>query len=144
MTTLPPEPWHTVNIDFSGPFPGGSYLLVIIDAYSRFPEVEIVSSTSAKSTVLKLERILATHGIPKVLKSDNGPPFQSHEFSVYLKELGITHKPSSPLWPQGNGLAENFMKPLVKASYPTCHDWQVTGRVAIQPSASNKITPCVV
>jgi hypothetical protein len=52
-------------------------MLVVIDAYSRFPEVEIVSSTSAKSTILKLERIFATHGIPKVLKSDNGPPFQS-------------------------------------------------------------------
>ncbi|CAB4036465.1 Transposon Tf2-9 poly [Paramuricea clavata] len=127
MTTLPPQPWHTVNIDFCGPFLGGSYLLVIIDAYSRFPEVEIVSSTSAKSTILKLERIFATHGIPKVLKSDNGPPFQSHEFSLYLKELGIKHKPSSPLWPQGNGQAENFMKPLVKAVKSAHHenkDWK--------------------
>ncbi|CAB3998121.1 uncharacterized protein K02A2.6-like, partial [Paramuricea clavata] len=127
MTTLPPQPWHTVNIDFCGPFLGGSYLLVIIDAYSRFPEVEIVSSTSAKSTILKLERIFATHDIPKVLKSDNGPPFQSHEFSLYLKELGIKHKPSSPLWPQGNGQAENFMKPLVKAVKSAHHenkDWK--------------------
>ena len=127
MTTLPPQPWHTVNIDFCGPFLGGSYLLVVIDAYSRFPEVEIVSSTSAKSTILKLERIFATHGIPKVLKSDNGPPFQSHEFRLYLKELGIKHKPSSPLWPQGNGQAENFMKPLVKAVKSAHHenkDWK--------------------
>ncbi|CAB4020398.1 Transposon Tf2-9 poly [Paramuricea clavata] len=108
-------------------YPGGSYRLVIIDAYSRFPEVEIVSSTSAKSTILKLERIFATHGIPKVLKSDNGPPFQSHEFSLYLKELGIKHKPSSPLWLQGNGQAENFMKPLVKAVKSAHHenkDWK--------------------
>ncbi|CAB4013330.1 Transposon Tf2-9 poly [Paramuricea clavata] len=92
MTTLPPQPWHTVNIDFCGPFLGGSYLLVIIDAYSRFPEVEI-----------------------------------SHEFSLYLKELGIKHKPSSPLWPQGNGQAENFMKPLGKAVKSAHHenkDWK--------------------
>jgi transposase InsO family protein len=105
-----------VNIDFCGPFLGGSYLLVIVDAYSRFPEVEIVSSTSAKSTILKLERIFATHGIPKVLKSNNVPPFQSHQLSLYLKELGIKHKPSSPLWLRRNGQAENFMKPLVKAA----------------------------
>ena len=32
MTTLPPAPWHTLNIDFCGPFPGGAYLLVVIDA----------------------------------------------------------------------------------------------------------------
>ena len=112
MTTLPPRPWYTVNIDFCGPFPGGAYLLVVVDAYSRFREVEVVSSTSAQSTILKLKRIFATHGIPEVLKSDNVPPFQSHVFHQFLKDHGI--KPSSPLWPQGNGGTENFMKPLVK------------------------------
>ena len=45
MTSLPPAPWHMVNIDFCGPFPTGEYLLVLIDAYSRFPEVDIVHST---------------------------------------------------------------------------------------------------
>jgi transposase InsO family protein len=122
MTTLPPQLWLTVNIDFCGPFQGGSYLLVIIDAYSGISRGGNCKSTSAKSTILKLERIFATHGIPKVLKSDNGPPFQSHEFSLYLKELGIKHKPSSPLWPQGNGQAENFMKPLVKAVKSARHE----------------------
>ena len=45
MTTLPPKPWHTVNVDFCGPFPTGEYLLVVMDVYSRFPEVEIMRST---------------------------------------------------------------------------------------------------
>ena len=50
MSSLPPEPWHTVHMDYCGPFPMGEYLLVLIDAYSRFPEVEIVNSTAAKGT----------------------------------------------------------------------------------------------
>ena len=54
MSVLPPEPWHTLNIDFCAPFPTGEYLLVVIDAYSRFPEVEIVTSTSARATIPKL------------------------------------------------------------------------------------------
>ena len=115
MTVLPPEPWHTVNVDFCGPFPTGEYLLVVIDAYSRFPEVEIVTSTSAKTTIPKLERIFATHGIPKILKSDNGPPFSSAEIRSFMDENGPVHKRITPLWPQANGQAESFMKPLTKA-----------------------------
>lgn len=42
MSCLPPEPWHTVHADFCGPFPTGEYLFIIIDAYFRFPEVEII------------------------------------------------------------------------------------------------------
>ena len=114
-----PEPLRYDNItsttDFCSPFSGGAYLLVVIDAYSRFPEVEIVSSSSAQSTILKLKRIFATHCIPEVLKGNNDLSFQSHTFHLFLKIHGIKHKPSSPLWPQGNGEAENFMKPLVKA-----------------------------
>ena len=45
MSPLPPEPWHTVHIDSGGPFPTGEYLLVAIDAYSRFPEVAGSHST---------------------------------------------------------------------------------------------------
>jgi transposase InsO family protein len=114
MTTLPPHPWHTVNVDFAGPFPTGEYLLVVIDAYSRFSEVEIVHTTAARGTIGKLDRIFSTHGIPKVLKSDNGPPFSSTEFKVFVQERGIRHQKSTPLWPQANAEAENFMKPLTK------------------------------
>ena len=74
MNALPPSPWHTVHIDFCGHFPDGQYLLVVIDAYSKFPEVDFVNSTSASATLPKLERIFATHGIPHFVRSDNAPP----------------------------------------------------------------------
>ena len=48
--------------------------MVVIDEYSRFPEVEIVTSTPARSTIPKLVAIFARKGIPDVLKSDNRPP----------------------------------------------------------------------
>ena len=115
MTKLPPAPWHTVNIDFLGPLPTGEYLLVVIDAYSRFPEVEIVTSTSAKSTIPKLEGIFARHGIPEILISDNGPPFSSSEIQEFMRETGPVHRRITPLWPQANAQAETFMKPLTKA-----------------------------
>jgi len=127
MSSLPPEPWHTVHIDFCGPFPSGEYLLVVIDAYSRFPEVDVVHSTKATSTISKLERIFATHGIPRVIKSDNGPPFTSHEFHLYVTEIGVKHQKITPHWPQANSEAENFMKPLTKAlraAYTEKKNWK--------------------
>ena len=127
MSPLPPEPWHTVHIDFCGPFPTGEYLLVVIDAYSQFPEVDIVCSTAAKGTISKLERIFATHGIPRTIRSDNGPPFSSHEFRSYMAEIGTQHQRITPLWPQANSEAENFMKPLTKTIRAACtenKDWR--------------------
>ena len=38
-------PWYHVGIDFLGPIPDSQYLLVVIDKYTKFPEVEIVHST---------------------------------------------------------------------------------------------------
>ena len=68
MNELPLEPWHTVHLDFCGPFPTGEYVLVATDAYSRFPEVEIIRSTSATVTLSKLEKIFSTHGLTGNLK----------------------------------------------------------------------------
>ena len=85
------------------------------DALTRFPEVEIIKSTSAEITIPKLERLFATHGLPKVVKTDNGPPSPDVQFYKFMKELGAKHITSSPYWSQGNGEKERFMQTLVKA-----------------------------
>ena len=103
------------KIDFCGPFPSGHYVLVVIDVYSRYPEIEILKSTAAPKVIPKLDIIFARHGIPEKVTTDNGPPFNGNEFKAYMKELGIQYDPSTPLWPQGNAEVESFNKPLEKA-----------------------------
>ena len=115
ITDLPTMPWRSLHVDFCGPFPTSEILFVVIDEYSRFAEVEIMRSTNAQAVIPALERILATHGLPEKIISDSGPPFQSQEFAEYMKLKGVTHHKVTPLWPQANGLAESFMKPLTKA-----------------------------
>ena len=114
-TKMPKGPWEVAHTDFYGPLPTGEYLLVVIDRYSRFPEIEIVRSTKASTVIPKLDKIFATHGLPTVLKSDNGPPYNSKEYTRYLEALGIRPEFSTPHWPQGNAEAERFMQPLGKA-----------------------------
>ena len=47
MSPLPSRPWSELSMDFCGPFPTGSYLMVIVDDYSRYPVVEILSKLTA-------------------------------------------------------------------------------------------------
>ena len=76
--------------------------------------MDIVHSTKTVAVIPKLDRMFAVHGIPDVLISDNGPPFNSTDYKRYLETLGITPKFSTPLWPQGNAQAERFMQGLRK------------------------------
>lgn len=39
---LPSKPWQHVAIDFMGPLPSGHNLLVVVDYFSRYTEVEIM------------------------------------------------------------------------------------------------------
>jgi transposase InsO family protein len=80
MTELPKRAWDTVNIDFCGPFPDRKdYLLVVIDQFSRFPEVEVISSVSFESVVPKLDDIFSRQGIPATVITDNDAPFNGKD-----------------------------------------------------------------
>ena len=110
---MPLGPWRQLALDHYGPF-WGKYVLILIDLFSRYPLAKIVSSTSAKATVAYLEEIFSIFGIPKRLKSDNGPPFNSREFREFCESNGIIHDKVTPYWPRANGLVESFMKNVTK------------------------------
>ena len=42
----------------------------------------------------------------KVLRTDGGGEYNSHEFQVFCDEEGIIHEVTSPYTPQHNGVAE--------------------------------------
>ncbi|XP_064472857.1 uncharacterized protein K02A2.6-like [Ornithodoros turicata] len=114
MTPLPGGPWQSLAADFAGPLPGNKYLLVVVDEYSRFPVVSTLSSLTGKTVIAKLTEIFAVHGIPYVLKTDNGPPFFGKEFAEFAAHNGIRHHRTTPLWPQANGEVERFIKNVKK------------------------------
>lgn len=98
-----------VHIDFAGPFMG-KYFFVLVDAYSKWPEIHIMDQITATKTIKILRTIFATFGIPRVLVSDNGTQFTSHEFDYFLKSNGILHKRSAPFHPATNGQAEKYVQ----------------------------------
>ena len=49
---MPDGPWQIIHADFSGPFPTGQYIIVLIDKYSRYPETEIINRELKQATFL--------------------------------------------------------------------------------------------
>ncbi|XP_064122695.1 uncharacterized protein K02A2.6-like [Macrobrachium nipponense] len=106
---LPRYPWQRVHVDFAGPFLGYSYL-ILVDAYSKWPEVIPMQTTSSVATIRSLMQIFATHGLPERIVTDNGPQFTSQEFKEFLNVNGIQHTLSATYHPSTNGEAERFVQ----------------------------------
>ncbi|XP_064475320.1 uncharacterized protein K02A2.6-like [Ornithodoros turicata] len=102
------------------PLPGQKYLLVVVDEYSRFLVVSTLSSLNVKTVTARLSDILAVHGMPYDLKTDNGPPFFGKEFGGFLRLNGIRHHRTTPLWTQANGEVERFIRNVKKTVKAAC------------------------
>ena len=86
--------------------------LVAVDAYSKWPEVFVMQSTTVNKTIEILRHVFAMYGLPEQLVSDNGPQFTSEEFAIFMKLNGVKHTRSAPYHPSTNGLAERFIKSM--------------------------------
>ena len=84
--------------------------LAMVDAFTKWPEVKIVSSTTTQKTITVLSEISATHGFLRVLVLDNGSQFISTEYEDFLQCNEIIHYKLPPHHPSSNGLAENIVK----------------------------------
>ena len=65
---------------------------------------------SPKKSSDHLHMIFATHGLPKVLVTDNGSQFTSAEFKMFTQSNGVHHSFSAPYHPASNGLAERAVQ----------------------------------
>ena len=74
--TFPSNPCEPVHIDFAE-CEGKKYLL-IIEAYSKWPQVIPMKLTAAEKTDDILRQIFARQRMPLTAVSFNGPPFTSH------------------------------------------------------------------
>lgn len=90
-------------------------MLLIVDYRSRFLIARPVKSTGFDSTKRVFDEVFGREGFPKNIRSDNGPPFNGIEYKQYCAERGIERIYSTPLFPQQNGLIENYMKLVNRA-----------------------------
>ena len=98
-------------MDFAGPMNGIMYF-VIVDAFSKWPEVFLMKDTTSAKCILVLESLFSRFGFPLRIVSDNGPQFTSEEFKHFLRTYGIAHSLTAPYKPSTNGEAERFVQTL--------------------------------
>ncbi|XP_048577062.1 uncharacterized protein K02A2.6-like [Nematostella vectensis] len=131
---IPNRPWEKVGIDLFEL--NGKDFVLTVDYYSGFFEVDRLEGKTAKEVIRKIKPHVARHGIPDQIMSDNGPPFDSHEFRQFTNSYRIEHVTSSPGYAQSNGkvenainTAKNLMKKATESNkdpYLALLDWRNT------------------
>ena len=69
---------------------------------------KLPNSTSA-AVCIELSMIVTELGLPHIIKSNNGPCYNSKEFQQFLQHYSITHQTSSPNYPRSNGFVERMV-----------------------------------
>ncbi|MCO5568611.1 hypothetical protein L7F22_022310 [Adiantum nelumboides] len=104
-------PFEKWGIDAMGPLPrtanGKLYILVAIDYMTRWVEVQSVAKVNEKIVIkFVYTHICCRFGTPLEIVSDNGPGFRRGLLTEVCEELKISHRHSTPYYPQSNGLVE--------------------------------------
>lgn len=109
--------WERIHIDYAQfNYLNVTYnLLIIIDSYSKWLEVCIMSSTTSYRTIERLRTIFASFGLPEIIVSDNGVQFTSREFKEFLANNGIRHILIPPYHAASNGAAERAVQNVKSA-----------------------------
>ena len=101
---LPTRPWEKLGTDIFE-FKGMKYLM-IVDYYSRFPVIRLLSDMTADTICNHFTSVLAEYGLPSTIIADFGTQYISTKFKDSCTNSGITLTFSSPYHHQANSLAE--------------------------------------
>ena len=108
----PSRPFEQVGADFFSY--GNREYLAYVDRATGWISVCCFNKigVSTKEIVPYIRKFFVEFGIPEKFESDQGPQFSSAEFQAFLNTWGVEWVPSSPHYPQSNGLAESSVKKL--------------------------------
>ena len=118
-------PFHTLHADHLGPFVrskrGNTYLLVIIDAFTRYIIIKAVRDTKTASAIRVFKEHFGYFGTPNRLITDRGSCFTSAKFKSFTQKLGVKHILNAVATPRANGQVERFNRTVIDALGTRCH-----------------------
>lgn len=117
---VPQLPWEKVGIDLFHLY--GTDYLIVIDYYSKFPEITALKEIKSEDIIDKLKQIFSRHGIPRKIFSDGGPQFSSMSFKAFANQYNFEHIMSSPEYPQSNGMVEREIQTIKNLFKKAIHE----------------------
>ncbi|XP_003739239.1 uncharacterized protein K02A2.6-like [Galendromus occidentalis] len=101
-------PFERIHLDYAGPIKG-KYILLIVDAFSKWLEAFITNDKTSSTTLKHLKDTIARFGIPSVIVTDNDPTFVSEQMKRFCATNGIRKMTSPPFHPASNGQVERYV-----------------------------------
>ena len=83
--------------------------LIVADVFSKYFLVGKLTNSSSAAVCAEIATIVTELGLPHVIRSDNGPCYNSKEFQQMLQHYNITHQTCSPHHPRSNGFVERMV-----------------------------------
>jgi putative transposase len=81
----------------------------VVDDFNREAlHIEIDTSITSQRLVRVFERLQTEHGLPQVLRTDNGPEFLGETFTAWAKDNGMAIQYIQPGKPNQNAYVERF------------------------------------
>lgn len=112
-------PFHTLHADHLGPFirtkRGNTYILVVVDAFTKYVSITAVRNTKSITTIRVLRNYFSYFGTPNRLITDQGTSFTSGAFKSFIKTTGIKHILNAVATPRANGQVERYNRTILAA-----------------------------
>ena len=83
--------------------------LIVTDVFSKYFLVRKLANSSSAAVCAEIATIVTELGLPHIIRSDNGPCYNSKEFQQLLQCYNIIHHTSSPHHPRSNGFVERMV-----------------------------------
>ena len=83
--------------------------LIVADVFSKYILVRKLPNSTSAAVCIELFMTVTELGLPHIIRSDNGPFYNSKEFQQFLQCYSITHQTSSPNHPRSNGFVERMV-----------------------------------
>lgn len=118
---IPSGRFEHIHLDLVGPLPpsnGYSYILTIVDRFTRWPEaIPLVDMRASTVVQAFVEQYVSRFGVPLEITTDQGAQFESKLFEEFNNLIGSHRIRTTSYHPQANGMVERFHRHLKASLY---------------------------